>query len=163
MLKDRTIQRFLERIDRSGGEDACWPYTGDRYPKGYGHTTKSLGRGYAHRAAWELENGPIPAGGVLRHACDNPPCCNLRHLAVGTVQDNVDDRQRRGRHRVPHGEQSPKALLTDAIVLRLRAAHGVYGEVSRIAREVGVTPSTASMAARGASWKHVGDAACLTT
>ena len=46
----------------------------------------------AHRFAWELENGPIPDGMIICHHCDNPPCCNVKHLFLGTDADNVADK-----------------------------------------------------------------------
>jgi len=51
----------------------------------------------AHRRAWELVNGPIPAGLVIRHKCDVPPCINPAHLCLGTQADNIADKESRGR------------------------------------------------------------------
>ena len=34
---------------------------------------------------------------VLRHTCDNPSCCNIEHLVVGTQKDNVRDMIERNR------------------------------------------------------------------
>ena len=47
-----------------------------------------------------MAHGYVPE--VVRHACDNPPCCNPLHLLGGTHADNVADKVRRGR--VPRGE-----------------------------------------------------------
>lgn len=48
---------------------------------------------YAHRAAWLLFRGPIPAGQVVRHVrCDDSLCVNPQHLALGTAEDNAHDR-----------------------------------------------------------------------
>jgi hypothetical protein len=51
----------------------------------------------AHRVAWTLANGPIPAGMHVLHTCDNPPCCNPGHLWLGTQADNMADMARKGR------------------------------------------------------------------
>ena len=52
---------------------------------------------YAHRAAWELANGPVPNGMSVLHRCDNPPCVRPEHLFVGTQKDNVRDMIEKGR------------------------------------------------------------------
>ena len=62
----------------------------------------------AHRLAWELANGPIPAGLNVLHRCDNSHCCNPDHLFVGTQADNMDDMRRKGRARNGHSAK-PKA------------------------------------------------------
>ncbi len=51
-----------------------------------------------HRQVWAEVNGPIPAGMMVRHTCDNPPCININHLLIGTQTDNMRDMMERGRH-----------------------------------------------------------------
>lgn len=34
---------------------------------------------------------------VIMHSCDNPACCNIKHLALGTHKDNCDDKVRKDR------------------------------------------------------------------
>lgn len=56
----------------------------------------------AHR--WllgHLRGAPLQPGEVACHYCDNPPCCNARHLYVGTQADNIRDAMVRGRHVPP--------------------------------------------------------------
>ena len=84
-----TPDSFWATVDSSG----CWPFLGKIARNGYG----KLGRQYAHRIAYEKANGPIPAGMVVRHKCDNRRCCNPEHLIVGTQKDNVHDAIARGR------------------------------------------------------------------
>lgn len=97
-------ERFWSKVDRRGA-DECWSWTASTFRHGYGKF--QLGRddehpdgrvAYAPRVAWELANGrAIPDGKVVRHHCDNPPCCNPAHLAVGTQAENTSDMVRRGR------------------------------------------------------------------
>lgn len=92
------IDRFWARVDRSGGPDACWPWTGKstmRY--GYGLLTWKQRLVNAARLAYELVVGPIPAGLDLLHSCDNPPCCNPKHLRPGTHMENMIDMDTRKR------------------------------------------------------------------
>lgn len=94
-----TADTFWSRIDRSGGDNSCWVWTGGRYPRGYGRIVMNCKVLYAHRVAYELTYGSIPTGMHVCHACDNPPCCNPAHLWLGSPADNVADRDAKGRHR----------------------------------------------------------------
>lgn len=100
--------RLWSHVDTSGGPDACWPWTGGQVHE-HGYGTLRVGgyskanpvkhKLYAHRLAWELTNGPIPAGLNVCHRCDNPPCCNPAHLFVGTQRENLQDASHK--HRLP--------------------------------------------------------------
>lgn len=85
--------------DRSGGPDACWPWTrGKNNALGYGRFRLGGKLLLAPRVAWAEENGPIPEGIFICHRCDNPSCCNPAHLFPGTHADNMADRDRKGRN-----------------------------------------------------------------
>jgi len=71
---------------------------------GYGNI--SAGRAFvglrAHRVMWVLHsNEPIPDGLVVMHACDNPKCCNIEHLSLGTKKQNTEDMYSKGRESKP--------------------------------------------------------------
>lgn len=95
--------RLADRVDRSGGPDACWPWTGARNAKGYGRIGPGgdgTGRPplYTHRVALALHLGVDERElEVVRHSCDNPPCCNPAHLLRGSTADNHADGRDRGR------------------------------------------------------------------
>lgn len=74
----------------------CWEWNGTRSADGYG-VLRDGNEIYTHRHAYLIAYGDLPAGFVVRHACDNPPCCNPLHLSLGTQQDNSDDNKRRRR------------------------------------------------------------------
>lgn len=99
------IDRFWSQVDDSVTA-GCWPWLGVRHYKGYGEIMlRSKRKEKAARLAWILANASdIPAGYVVRHSCDNPPCCNPAHLSLGTVTENNRDRVARRRH--PHYAQT---------------------------------------------------------
>ncbi len=79
----------------------CIEVNSARLPSGYGVSQIYIGGKsytvYAHRMAWELAHGPIPAGLFVCHACDNPPCINVEHLFLGTARRNSEDMKAKGR------------------------------------------------------------------
>lgn len=97
----RRVERFSAKIDQSGGLDACHPFSPATHKQGYGMVQGSEAcAGFtflAHRVAWALANNNEPGCRIVRHSCDNPPCCNPRHLLVGDHQANVDDMVERER------------------------------------------------------------------
>jgi hypothetical protein len=56
---------------------------------GYGQFRTGAKWGLAHRFAYELLVGPIPAGRVLDHLCGVPACVNPAHLEAVTQRMNV--------------------------------------------------------------------------
>lgn len=158
----------------------CEEWQGPRSRAGYGR----VGRGYAHRVAYERLHGPIPAGMVVRHRCDNPPCVNPAHLELGTHADNMRDMAARGRsfrgeprralmRRVaargmahgthtrpegrPRGERNGHAKLTEATAREVRAAYAAGGTTQReLAARFGVTQMTVSDLVTRKTWAHVG-------
>jgi len=94
------LVRFFKKIRvPSADPDACWEWTGARTRGGYGHIGAGRRTLKAHRVAWEIANGPIPDGMVVRHKCNNPPCVRPLHLELGTHADNNRDMAARCRGR----------------------------------------------------------------
>ena len=156
-------ERLWKYIDKRGARD-CWPWIGKQRTAGYGSLGaggRDAGRVLAHRAVWEIVNGPIPErddlhhGWVVMHTCDNRLCCNPRHLRLGTQSENVRDMDRKGRRRVysPPGSKRPQAKHTEKqIAAFLRDKNGTIKE--RAARH-GVTLGVAKMVLYGKRWRHV--------
>lgn len=121
--------RFWEYVDRSGGDDVCWLWTGSTDKDGYGKFWPTRDRSVAaHRYSWEAVNGPIPAGLYCLHRCDRPGCVRPDHLFVGTNRENQRDMTAKGRGRTGerngmtgHPERSGRARLTWEQVREIRA------------------------------------------
>ena len=124
---------------------------------GYVYLTVAGKKVYAHRHAYEQAHGPIPAGLVVRHKCDNRRCINPDHLEVGTNADNTQDMMTRGRHRpvsMP-GASNGRSVLSPEVVARIRAifvkGHPEYGGAA-LARTYGVSGVQICKIARGEAW-----------
>lgn len=152
--------RFWAKVDRRGPTE-CWPWkggvggnAGHGQVREGGASPSKLG---AHRVAWELAHGEVPRGLRVLHKCDKPPCCNPNHLFLGTQQDNVDDREAKGRggQAKRRGERNGRAKLTEADVRRIRAEHEDRRSINWLARAFGVTKTTVRGIVRRATWRHV--------
>lgn len=93
-------QRFWSKVAKT---DSCWLWKAG-VNKGYGQFAFSIHKHVpwmrqAHRVAWELSNGSIPAGLSVLHRCDVPLCVNPAHLFLGTHTDNMRDMVAKGRGR----------------------------------------------------------------
>lgn len=145
-------ERFWSKVDRRGA-DECWPWTAAARRKDEGYGAFWLDRRHqpASKVAWILTNGPVPAGLVVCHQCDNPPCCNPAHMFLGTRLENDQDRVRKKRH--CYGSRIGNAVLTEEIVLALRALAAQVGK-KEAARRMGINYATACDACTR-RWKHI--------
>ncbi len=150
-------ERLWSKIDRSGGPDACWPWTTDSvFRNGYGQFTYMADGKcvhiQAHRMVWIFVNGPIEPPSLLAlHTCDNPPCCNPRHLFLGTHSINTRDAVLKCR--------TNTVKLTKEQVREIRQMY-VPGKTSQqeIADLFGVGQTQVSRIVRNDQWDFLGDA-----
>jgi hypothetical protein len=83
---DRLPERFWAKAEIT--PEGCWSWTGARdYGYGRFHWQGKLTR--AHRHAYIMLVGPIPAELVPDHLCRNKACVNPAHLELVTPRQNV--------------------------------------------------------------------------
>lgn len=143
--------RLRERSEWQGG---CLIYTAGHSSRS-GHVTMGFKGRYpgVHRIAWTLANGEIPAGQVVRHTCDNPRCINVAHLELGTVADNNDDRDSRGRHVALPGTRNGSAKLTEANAREIRRRLAEGETQYALADEYGVHQAAIWSIKAGRTWR----------
>lgn len=96
-VKASYVERFKEIFSElSTNENGCILWNRSEDSKGYGvYRVQLLSGSYyklrAHKLSYLVFNGSIQEGLVVRHICDNPHCCNPKHLILGTVQQNNQD------------------------------------------------------------------------
>lgn len=148
----KTLKERVEIYTQRGR--GCWTWTGHKDPNGYGRLNVKNKPMLAHRLSYEVHVGPIPAGKVLCHRCDNPSCVNPAHLMVGEQADNVADMARKGRARKKglKGSAHHQALLTEELVRTIRASDLSARELSE---SLGVSKTAIYEVRSRRTWKHI--------
>lgn len=154
-------ERFWKKVQQAG-EDECWFWAAAYGRGGYGQFTisgKHLKRDTpygAHRVAYFLHYGVDPKDLFVCHKCDNPKCCNPKHLFLGTNQENTQDRQRKGRFAC--GEKCSTGRTDIFSKTEVQEILNRYwgGETSTsISADYEVSQQTISDIIRGRSYKYV--------
>lgn len=95
-------ERFWALVDTVPNAGSCWLWQGQEDAYGYGAIRRDpadSSKAKAHRVAWELCYGPVPAGQCVLHRCDVRRCVRPSHLFLGTIADNIRDMYAKGRNR----------------------------------------------------------------
>jgi len=175
VLTKGELLRIESRIDTSGD---CWEWTGFRKNSGYGQCHIKRNTVLAHRAVWMIFNGTIPDNLLVCHTCDNPPCCNPKHLFLGTYLDNNRDRDSKGRnglkgmkrnnwwmmgelshwHKHPkntQGENNGKHKLDSASIHVIRFRINQGDRISDISAHYHVSDSCIQKIKERRTWAHI--------
>lgn len=159
--QDTFEDRFWVKVQKT---DDCWCWTASTVGgSGYGKINWGGTLFLAHRAAWILANGAIPADLCVLHRCDNRLCVRPDHLFLGTKKDNTRDMWEKGRGSragsgaaTVRGERHGQAKLTEAQVLEARRLSAEGASLSELCRHFGmVSVGTMSRTVRGKLWSHL--------
>tara|TARA_R110000868_G_scaffold297211_1_gene557530 strand:+ start:228 stop:707 length:480 start_codon:yes stop_codon:yes gene_type:complete len=157
-LTEKQIAYFWERVDKSGGLDACWNWTFGCSSNGYGNVNYNTKQWGTHILALTLTEGPPPDAlrNIALHSCkQNRKCCNPAHLSWGTFsKNNGEDKIRDGTATI--GELHGTAKLTEKQVLEIRAKYVPWKySLSKLAAEYNVHLTAIAYIINRKSWQHI--------
>lgn len=125
----------------------CFEWNAARNLDGYGRKWLEGKQRETHRLAWAWANWDgagdwkeSPEGKHVLHTCNNPPCCNPKHLYLGTHKDNMRDMTEAG-HRI--------SKLTHDDVRSIRVSEGTQ---VAIGKEFGVSRACIGLIKSGHRW-----------
>jgi hypothetical protein len=152
-MKRTLEERFWAMVSKD-----CWLWRGSIKPRnGYGHFRDGKKDFNAHRLAYELTYGPIPAGLEVMHTCDAPACVNPAHLKLGTHDENMQDCKRKGRY--AKGESAYHAKLTEEQVRYIRANYRKTGprkgNGKELSEKFNISRTVIYQIAAGETWSHL--------
>lgn len=152
--------RFWSKVDILGPDD-CWPWIAARRNKKHGYGAFWFEK--KHRPsgwmAWHLTSGPVPPGLFICHNCDNPSCCNPKHLFLGTNQENNDDKVAKGRHVFGQRVWTCKLTPDQVEYIRAQKPEGIKrapdGLPGQLAEKFGVTKQYISEIWGNRGWRKL--------
>ena len=146
MTREPTVERRVTEFWMSvkiGEPDECWPWTAYLNEDGYGEfffDGRMIG---AHELSVTFTTGEVRLPDLETcHSCDNPPCCNPRHLRFDTHLSNVQEMDDRGRRRSIE-------RVTDEQVRLIRRRRQAGASQEDLAAQFGVSSSFISMVVNG--------------
>lgn len=151
-LRDHLHHYFDKYVIKNEG---CWDWKGKKDKDGYCRLGfKNFKFERAHRVSWFLEYDYMPkANEMVCHTCDNPSCCNPKHLFIGDSKSNYSDRAKKRRGH--EGELNPKAKLKEKQVFQIKMMLKENIIATKIASVFNVGLWVIHSIKSGKSWKHV--------
>lgn len=156
------LRRVFAAFTPDRPDAGCWEWQGTRVGSrrnlsGYGQVRYGGTYFVAHRVSWVLHRGPIPAGMLVCHRCDNPPCVRPDHLFLGTAADNAHDREAKGRRRggARGGSLNFRAKVTEEQVREARRRRAQGATCVAIAADLGLSKGAVVQMTNGRTWRNV--------
>ena len=151
------------KVDKRG-ENECWEWRGYKNADGYGRTWINDRGYYAHRVIFDLAypniiNLSAPKNtednGYILHTCDNPSCCNPKHLFVGTHADNMADKVFKNRQNKFPSDTGPRCKLSMSQAREARELRKNGASVRDLAEQFGLSLPSMKTLLRGQSYKEI--------
>lgn len=147
-----TTQERFERLYMAVPESGCWLWLGSVNKDGYGKVKVEGKNLTAHRWSWMINRSEIPHGMQVLHRCDVTYCVNPNHLFIGTNQDNVYDKEKKGRGY--HTPPPVRTKLSDDDVREIRRLRGKITVVG-LGKRFGIDHSQISRIQRGKCFVNI--------
>lgn len=150
------IQRFLSKFSKR--KNQCWMWSGG-IANGYGSFSIGKKKFSAHRISFEIfVNKDFNKTLYVCHKCDVPLCVNPDHLFLGTQQENVNDREQKGRggSKKIKGELHWNNKVTKIKVLAIRKEYNSKTiPMWELARKYNITVSAVWSIINHRTWKGI--------
>lgn len=155
--------KLNQHILKGKDQNECWVWVGYSNKKGYGVFTCTInglrGSYLVHRIMYFIHNKIDPKTMLVLHECDNPICCNPKHLKLGSYTDNQRDAKIRGRRAEQNGLNnglgSSKSSLTEEQVKEILQLNEEGLSNRKIAFILGLTKSTVGYICQRRTYKNV--------
>ena len=154
-MASRSDSNFWIKVDKSGGEAACWTWTGATN-NGYGHFRVGNRTRLAHRLSLARSGVIVPDNLDVCHHCDNPSCVNPSHLFVGTAKQNMMDASAKGR--TTRGERSYRAKITESDAIRILSEPQSPIVIRELSRAYGLSEAAIRGIRSGRRWAYLSEA-----
>ena len=127
----KKIQNIFKYIEENSSlvVNGCIEYRGTIVPDGYGSVRFNGRRTRVHRLVYESLYGSVGDMSIC-HRCDNRKCINIAHLFVGTNNDNVADRHKKGRN--ASGEKNGMSKLSALDISNIRNDPRTLRELAQV-------------------------------
>ncbi len=146
---------FISKIDMRSDEE-CWNWIGgfNGKIKKYGRIRIKGKRYLTHRLSWAIMKGDVPEGLFVCHKCDNHKCVNPKHLWLGTIKENNNDRDKKGRFNALQGEDNGLSKFTNEQALEIRSLSGIISQ-RKLAAKFSVSRTTIENIIHKRTYKYI--------
>ena len=157
-----TPETLWSKVDKRGEND-CWNWLKYINQDGYGRTWINDKGYYAHRVIYNLVypntitlNAPKSSDdiGFLLHTCDNPKCCNPKHLFIGTHMDNMLEKVAKNRQKRFPTDTGPRCKLSMSQAREARALKKTGMTISQLMQKFNLSRASMKTLIRGDSYKE---------